>query len=256
MMKNNTNKCTIITGGASGIGRSITQVLASEGYEIVIADINKEDGIKTAKEVGGLFVQADLTNRQSCRSLIDKTIDRYGRVDILVNNAGFQHVSPLEDFSEDKWDQMIALMLTAPFLLTKYVWPYMKAQQWGRVVNIASVHGLVASPYKVAYTSAKHGLLGLTRTGALEGGEHGITVNALCPGYVRTPLVEEQIADQAKSHGISEDKVVETVMFKSTVIKRMIEPGEIAELVRYLCSEHASSVTGASWTIDGGWTAQ
>jgi len=255
-MKNNTNKCAIVTGGASGIGHAIVQVLAADGYDIVIADINEKEGIQAAKEVNGLFVQVDLTDRQSCRFLIDKSIDHYGRVDVLVNNAGFQHVSPLEDFDENKWDQMIALMLTAPFLLTKYVWPYMKAQHWGRVVNIASVHGLVGSPYKAGYVSAKHGLLGLTRTGALEGGEHGITVNALCPGYVRTPLVEMQIADQAKSHGINEDEVVEKVMLNSIAIKRMIEPNEVAEIVRYLCSNNAKSITGASWTIDGGWTAQ
>jgi len=249
-------KCAIVTGSASGIGRSIAETLANDGCDVVIADINENEGVQTAEEVGGLFVKSDLTSRESCRQLIEKAVTQYGRVDILVNNAGFQHVCPLEDFPEDKWDQMLSLMLTAPFLLTKYAWPYMKERRWGRVVNIASVHGLVASPYKVAYVSAKHGLLGLTRTGALEGGEHGITVNALCPGYVRTPLVEEQIADQAKSHGINEDEVVEKVMLKTIAIKKMIEPNEIAELVSYLCSQNASSVTGASWTIDCGWTAQ
>ena len=249
-------KCAIVTGSASGIGRSIAETLANDGCDVVIADINENEGVQTAEEVGGLFVKSDLTSRESCRQLIEKAVTQYGRVDILVNNAGFQHVCPLEDFPEDKWDQMLSLMLTAPFLLTKYAWPYMKERRWGRVVNIASVHGLVASPYKVAYVSAKHGLLGLTRTGALEGGEHGITVNALCPGYVRTPLVEEQIADQVKSHGINEDEVVEKVMLKTIAIKKMIEPNEIAELVSYLCSQNASSVTGASWTIDCGWTAQ
>ena len=249
-------KCAIVTGSASGIGRSIAETLANDGCDVVIADINENEGVQTAEEVGGLFVKSDLTSRESCRQLIEKAVTQYGRVDILVNNAGFQHVCPLEDFPEDKWDQMLSLMLTAPFLLTKYAWPYMKERRWGRVVNIASVHGLVASPYKVAYVSAKHGLLGLTRTGALEGGEHGITVNALCPGYVRTPLVEEQIADQVKSHGINENEVVEKVMLKTIAVKKMIEPNEIAELVSYLCSQNASSVTGASWTIDCGWTAQ
>jgi len=151
---------------------------------------------------------------------------------------------------------MIALMLSAPFRLTKYAWPHMKEKNWGRVVNIASVHGLIASPYKAAYISAKHGLLGLTKTAALEGGEFGITVNALCPGYVRTPLVESQIADQAKSYGINEDEVVEKIMLKTSAIKKMIEPNEIAELVSFLCTDNAKSITGATWTIDGGWTAQ
>jgi 3-hydroxybutyrate dehydrogenase len=158
-------KCAIVTGSASGIGRSIAETLANDGCDVVIADINENEGVQTAEEVGGLFVKSDLTSRESCRQLIEKAVTQYGRVDILVNNAGFQHVCPLEDFPEDKWDQMLSLMLTAPFLLTKYAWPYMKERQWGRVVNIASVHGLVASPYKVAYVSAKHGLLGLTRTG-------------------------------------------------------------------------------------------
>lgn len=250
------SKCAIVTGAASGIGRSIAIALANDSCDVVIADINENDGIQTADEVGGLFVKSDLTSRESCQQLIAQAVAKYGSVDILVNNAGFQHVCPLEEFPEDKWDQMLSLMLTAPFLLTKYAWPYMKDKQWGRVVNIASVHSLIASPYKVAYISAKHGLLGLTRTGALEGGEHGITVNALCPGYVRTPLVEEQIADQAKSHGINENDVVEKIMMKSSAIKKMIEPNEVAELVRYLCSDSARSVTGASWTIDCGWTAQ
>jgi len=158
-------KCAIVTGSASGIGRSIAETLAYDGCDVVIADINENEGVQTAEEVGGLFVKSDLTPRESCRQLIEKAVTQYGRVDILVNNAGFQHVCPLEDFPEDKWDQMLSLMLTAPFLLTKYAWPYMKERRWGRVVNIASVHGLVASPYKVAYVSAKHGLLGLTRTG-------------------------------------------------------------------------------------------
>ena len=158
-------KCAIVTGSASGIGRSIAETLANDGCDVVIADINENEGVQTAEEIGGLFVKSDLTPRESCRQLIEKAVTQYGRVDILVNNAGFQHVCPLEDFPEDKWDQMLSLMLTAPFLLTKYAWPYMKERQWGRVVNIASVHGLVASPYRVAYVSAKHGLLGLTRTG-------------------------------------------------------------------------------------------
>ena len=163
--------------------------------------------------------------------MVDATVREYGRIDILVNNAGFQYVSPLDAFPEEKWDQMLSVMLTAPFLLTKYVWPYMKEQQWGRVVNIASIHGMVASANKVGYISAKHGLIGLTRTAALEGGGHGITANALCPAYVRTPLVEDQIANQAKTHKIRKEEVVEKIMLKSAAIKIQFLIFEIASKI-------------------------
>ena len=249
-------KCAVVTGAASGIGLAIAKRLSQDNLNIVIADIDKIQGVKVAEELKGLFVQSDLSEATACQALIKETVEHFGGVDILINNAGFQQVSPIEHFPEKKWEQMIALMLSAPFRLTKYAWPHMKEKNWGRVVNIASVHGLVASPYKAAYISAKHGLLGLTKTAALEGGEFGITVNALCPGYVRTPLVENQIADQAKSYGINEDEVVEEIMLKASAIKKMIEPSEIAELVSFLCSDNAKSITGATWTIDGGWTAQ
>jgi len=249
-------KCAIVTGGASGIGKAIAEALAQEGHRVVVADVNEEQGLSVAEEVAGHFVKADLAERASCRHLVDATVREYGRIDILVNNAGFQHVSPLEAFPEERWDQMLSVMLTAPFLLTKYVWPYMKNHKWGRVVNIASIHGMVASPNKVGYVAAKHGLIGLTRTGALEGGAHGITVNALCPAYVRTPLVEKQIADQAKTHNIPEEDVVDKIMLKSAAIKRIIEPTEVASLVLFLCSDSGASITGAAWTIDCGWTAQ
>ena len=249
-------KCAIVTGAASGIGLAIAKRLSQDNLNIIIADIDKIQGVKVAEELNGLFVQSDLRKTAACQALIKETVGHFGGVDILINNAGFQQVSPIEHFPEDKWEQMIALMLSAPFRLTKYAWPHMKEKNWGRVVNIASVHGLIASPYKAAYISAKHGLLGLTKTAALEGGEFGITVNALCPGYVRTPLVESQIADQAKSYGINEDEVVEKIMLKTSAIKKMIEPNEIAELVSFLCTDNAKSITGATWTIDGGWTAQ
>jgi 3-hydroxybutyrate dehydrogenase len=249
-------KCAVVTGAASGIGLAIAKRLSQDNLNIVIADIDKIQGVKVAEELKGLFVQSDLSEATACQALIKETVEHFGGVDILINNAGFQQVSPIEHFPEKKWEQMIALMLSAPFRLTKYAWPHMKEKNWGRVVNIASVHGLVASPYKAAYISAKHGLLGLTKTAALEGGEFGITVNALCPGYVRTPLVENQIADQAKSYGINEDEVVEKIMLKASAIKKMIEPSEIAELVSFLCTDNAKSITGATWTIDGGWTAQ
>jgi len=177
-------------------------------------------------------------------------------VHVLVNNAGYQHVSPIEEFPEEQWERMLALMLTAPFLLTRYCWPAMKKQKWGRIVNIASIHALVASPYKAAYISAKHGLLGLTRTAALEGGEHGITVNAICPAYVRTPLVDSQIADQARANRLSPKDVVETIMLAPAAVKRLIEPAEVADFAAYLCTEPAGVITGAALTMDLGWTAR
>ena len=249
-------KCAIVTGGASGIGKSIAEALSREGNSVVVADINKQDGESVAESVQGCFLETDLSDRDSCRNLVDASLKKYERIDILVNNAGLQHVASLDAFPEDKWDGMLKVMLTAPFLLTKYAWPSMKTQKWGRVINIASIHGLVASPNKAAYVSAKHGLIGLTRTAALEGGSHGITVNALCPAYVRTPLVENQISDQAKTHGVAEEQVIDEILLKSAAVKKLVEPEEVAELVCYLTSEKAAAITGACWTIDCGWTAQ
>ena len=249
-------KCAVVTGGASGIGKSVAEALAQEGHNVIVADMDEEMGVAVAEKIGGCFVKVDLVERESCRQLVDAAAKEYGRIDILVNNAGFQHVSPIDLFPEEKWDQMLSVMLTAPFLLTKYAWPHMQNQKWGRVVNIASIHGMVASPNKVGYVSAKHGLIGLTRTAALEGGADGITVNALCPAYVRTPLVERQIADQARANRIPEEEVIEKVMLKPAAIKKMIEPEEIANLVLLLCSDHGAAITGACWTIDCGWTAQ
>lgn len=249
-------RTAIVTGAASGIGRAIAEALAAANFAVVLVDINKADGADLAVNLDGYFLAADLAQRSECRRVVDETLARFGRVDVLVNNAGFQHVSPIESFPEDRWDVMLAVMLTAPFLLTKYVWPHLQAQAWGRVINIASIHGQVASPYKSAYVSAKHGLIGLTRTTALEGGDRGITVNAICPAYVRTPLVENQIAAQAESRQISADAVVEEVMLAPAAIKRLIEPAEVAALVTYLCSDAASAITGATLNIDLGWTAR
>jgi 3-hydroxybutyrate dehydrogenase len=249
-------RVAIVTGAASGIGRAVAETLAGQGSQVVVADLNAEQGQAAAGAIGGHFVAANLAQRADCRRLVDETLERYGRVDILVNNAGFQHIDPIEDFPEDTWETMLAVMVTAPFLLTKYIWPAMKAQGWGRIVNISSALGLVAAPFKAGYVTAKHGLIGLTRTTALEGGKYGITANALCPAYVRTPLLEGQIADQARTRGIAPEDVVEKVMLEPTAIKRLIEPTEVAALVAYLCSDAASSVTGAAWTIDLGWTTQ
>ncbi len=249
-------RTAIVTGAASGIGHAVARALADAGYAVALVDINAQDGPEFAVALDGHFIPADLAQRSECRRVVDETITRFGRVDILVNNAGFQHIAPIESFPEDKWEAMLAVMLTAPFLLTKYVWPHLQAQHWGRVINMASIHGQVASPFKAAYISAKHGLIGLTRTTALEGGPHGITVNAICPAYVRTPLVESQIDAQAAARGISAEAVVETIMLEPAAIKRLIEPAEVAGLVTYLCSGAASAITGAALNIDLGWTAR
>ena len=250
------SKVAVVTGGASGIGRAIAERFAADGAQVVIGDVQAQAGSAVAQRLGGLFVEADLSRRADCQLLIDRAVEEFGTVHILVNNAGFQHIDPIEEFPEDTWDEMLAVMLTAPFLLTKYVWLKMKAQGWGRVINIDSIHGLVASPAKVAYITAKHGLIGLTRTAALEGGAYGITVNGICPAYVRTPLVENQIADQARTRGIPPEEVVEKVMLEPAAVKRLIEPEEVADLAAYLCSEAAGVITGAALTIDLGWTAR
>jgi 3-hydroxybutyrate dehydrogenase len=249
------SKVAIVTGAASGIGKAVATTLATEGVRVIVSDVNQADGQQVAEEIGAHFVQADLAWQADCRALVDAALGLYGRVDILVNNAGFQHIDPVEDFPEEMWDKLIAVMLTAPFLLTKYVWPSMKANGWGRVINMGSVHSVRASPFKVGYISAKHGLLGLTRTTAREGGEFGITVNAVLPAYVRTPLVENQVADQARTRNISEEEVLEQVMLAPAAVKRLVEPAEVGALVAFLCSDAAGAITGADWTIDLGWTA-
>jgi len=250
------HKIAIVTGGASGIGYAAAESLINAGHKVVIADLNAELGEESAQKLGALFIQVDLSIQEDNKRLIDETVSHFGSVDILVNNAGFQHISTIEDFSEDTWNTMISVMLTSPFLLTRYTLPYMKANQWGRIINIASVHGLVASAYKSAYISAKHGLLGFTKTMALEGGEFGITSNAICPAYVRTPLVDKQIQAQALSNQISEKDVVEKIMLKNAAIKKLIEPEEVGEFVAYLASPIAKSFTGATLALDLGWTAQ
>lgn len=248
-------KVAVVTGAASGIGLAIAERLAADGAKVVVSDIKAEAGQAVAGRLGGLFVQGDLSRQSDCQGLIERTVEAFGAVHVLVNNAGFQHIDKIDEFPEAVWEKMIALMLTAPFLLIKYAWPYMKTQQWGRILNIASVHGVRASPYKVGYISAKHGMLGLTRTVALEGGPLGITVHAICPAYVRTPLVENQIADQARTQNLSEDEVIEKVMLKSTAIKRLVEPAEVAALASFLCRDEASAISGSPIMIDLGWTA-
>jgi 3-hydroxybutyrate dehydrogenase len=238
----------LITGGASGIGRACAVRLAEAGAEVVVVDRDAESAKAVAESVGGTAVAVDLSDLDAVDAL---DLD----VDILVNNAGLQHVAPLQEFPPDRFSYILRLMLEAPFRLVRGALPHMYEQGWGRVVNISSIHGLRASAYKSAYVTAKHGLEGLSKVIAVEGAEHGVTSNCVNPAYVRTPLVEGQIADQAKAHGLSEDEVVEQVMLAPAAIKRLIEPAEVAEAVAFLCSPAATSVTGTSLVMDGGWSA-
>ena len=249
------DKVSIVTGAASGIGLAVANAFAEEGMKVVMADVNEEKLKAVAENLGCDYFAADLSKRESCKALTDYAQNKYGKTDILINVAGIQNVAAIEDFPEDRWDFMISLMLTAPFLLTKYVWNSMKEQNWGRIINLNSIHGLVASEYKAAYVSAKHGLMGLTKTAALEGGAYGITVNSICPAYVRTPLVDDQIEAQAKNHGISKEEVVSKIMLQKSAIKTLLEPSTIADVVKFLCSEAGNNITGSALTIDGGWTA-
>ena len=249
------DKVAIVTGAASGIGLATAEMLAKEGARVVLADINEAQLEAVSAKIGADALAVDLSKREGCRELADYAMKQHGRIDILVNVAGIQNVASVEDFPEERWEFMISLMLTAPFLLTKYAWPSMRQNGWGRVINLNSIHGLVASEFKSAYVSAKHGLMGLTKTAALEGGPCGITVNSICPAYVRTPLVDNQIEAQAQNHGISKEKVVSKIMLQKAAIKTMLEPETIAEAVKFLCSDAAANITGTAFTIDGGWTA-
>lgn len=250
-----TNKVAIVTGAASGIGYAVAEMLSKEGTKVVMADVNEELLKSVAEKFGADACAVDLSKREGCKQLADFALEKYGKVDILVNVAGIQNVSSVEEFPEDRWDFMISLMLTAPFLLSKYVWPSMKENGWGRIINLNSIHGLVASEFKSAYVSAKHGLMGFTKTAALEGGPQGITVNSICPAYVRTPLVDNQIEAQAANHGISKEEVVSKIMLQKAAIKTLLEPETVAAAVKFLCSDEASNITGIALPIDGGWTA-
>lgn len=248
-------KTALVTGAGSGIGRAIAEAFAREGAYVLVNDFS-ESGHSVAEQISGSFLKADLSDREAVRELAAQALEAKGRVDILVNNAGFQHVAPVEEFPEELWAKMIQVMLIAPFQLIKHLLPAMKKHRWGRIINISSLHGVVASPHKTAYISAKHGLIGLTRTVALEVGAYGITVNAICPAYVRTPIVDNQIKDQAHAHGISEEDVIDKIMLEPAAIKRLIEPHEIAEFALYLASEKSSTMTGAAHMMDLGWTAR
>jgi 3-hydroxybutyrate dehydrogenase len=255
------DKIAVVTGSASGIGFAIAQALSRMGAGVVLADLNPDAG-QTA--LGNLrnsgakaeFVATDVSKAQDVRQLMEVAIERFGRIDILVNNAGLQHMAPVVDFPEGRWEQLIAVMLTGTFLCCKYAVPHMIRQNWGRVVNLGSIHGKVASPFKSAYVAAKHGVVGFTKVLALEVADHNITCNAICPAYVRTPLMEGQIADQARRHSISPEEVIQKIMLAPAAIKRLLEPEEVASLVLYLCSDQASGITGAALDIDLGWNAR
>jgi 3-hydroxybutyrate dehydrogenase len=238
----------MVTGGASGIGRACAERLSAAGADVVVVDRDAEAAEAVAKAVGGTAVAVDLSDLEAVDAL-DLAVD------VLVNNAGLQHVAPLHEFPVDRFSLILRLMLEAPFRLVRGALPHMYERGWGRVVNVSSVHGLRASPYKSAYVTAKHGLEGLSKVIALEGAEHGVTSNCVNPGYVRTPLVENQIADQAKAHRMSEDDVVAQVMLGPAALKRLLEPAEVADAVAWLCSPAALSVTGTSLVMDGGWSA-
>ena len=254
-------KVGIVTGAASGIGLAIAEALAKEGANVAIADLNEEGGKKAVEGVKDLdrdaiFVKTNIAKREDCKRLIQETVKKFDRIDILVNNAGIQNVAPIVDFPEDKWDLLIGIMLTGSFLCTKYALPYMIKQRSGRIINISSIHGLIGAKFKSAYVAAKHGVIGLTKVTALEMLENGITANAICPTFVRTPLVDKQIDDQAKAHGIPREEVLEKVILAEAPMKRMLEPEELAALVIYFASDLARNITGTAIPIDEGWTAQ
>ena len=245
----------VVTGAGSGIGEAVALRLAEAGAHVVVVDLNAEAAGRVAAQTGGEAVTADLGDATAVAELC-RPDGPVARADVLVNIAGLQHVSPVEDFPPDRFALILRVMLQAPFELTRAVLPHMYEQGWGRLLHVSSVHGLRASPNKSAYVAAKHGLEGLSKTLALEAGGRGVTSNTVCPGYVRTPLVEGQIAAQALVHGIPEDRVVEEVMLTAPAIKRLIDPSEVAELAAYLCSDAASYANGSAFVLDGGWSAR
>jgi 3-hydroxybutyrate dehydrogenase len=235
-----TTRAALVTGAASGIGLAIARRLEADGWQVHAVDL--ADG--------------DLSTREGNRAVVDAALERYGRLDAVVANAGFQHVSPLAEFDEDRWDALLAVLLTSPFLLARYAWDALAASGEGRFLAVASVHGLVASPFKVGYVSAKHGVMGLVKTIALEGASVGIRAAALCPGYVRTPLVEQQVEAQAQAHGISRGRVLEEVLLAPQAVKELIEPEEVAEVAAFLLGRGGRSFNGAPVVMDNGWTAR
>lgn len=254
-------KTALITGSTSGIGLATAKALAAKGYNIVFNGLEPDGaeiaaGVAKEYNVGYLFSPANMLQPEAIRGLAKEALDTFGKIEVLINNAGIQFVSPIEDFPEDKWDAIIAINLTAAFHLTKAVLPSMKANRYGRVINVSSAHGLIASSFKSAYVAAKHGIIGFTKVLALEGGTFGITANAICPGYVHTPIVEKQIPDQMKAHNMTREEVIEKVFLAEHAIKEFISLDTIAQTIVYLAdSEAAATITGIALPLDAGWTA-
>jgi 3-hydroxybutyrate dehydrogenase len=255
-------KTALVTGSTSGIGLGIAEVFAAGGANLVLNGFGRADDIEAlraklaaAHGVAVRYDGADMTRPGEIEAMVRKAIGEFGAVDVLVNNAGIQHVAPIEEFPAEKWNAIIAINLVASFHTIRHALPRMKSRKWGRIINIASAHALVASPFKSAYVAAKHGIAGLTKTVALEVAEHGITVNAICPGYVRTPLVEKQIPDTARARGITEEEVVREVLLAAQSTRQFVTVEQVAALARYLASDDAASITGALLAMDGGWTA-
>ena len=243
-------RAALVTGAAGGIGRAIAARLEADGYGVLAVDL------EPASDGPGVPFAADLATRAGNRDAVAAALDRFGRLDLVVPNAGFQHVAPVAEFDEDRWDALLAILLTSPFLLAKHAWPALAASGDGRIVVVASAHALVASPFKAGYVSAKHGVLGLVKTLALEGAEHGVLATAVCPGYVRTPLVERQIADQAAAHGMAEDRVLDEVILAPQPVKRLIEPEEVAGVVAFLAGPGGRAFSGVPVPMDLAWTAR